>query len=112
MAPYTENGFYYIIKNFITGSTAFSWDIKSHDEVFRQLPVFEHELHIPYLNGDVSVEVNKAGVSYSSFIQNLFADGSHANYSLTNREYLRKWFEQITVEFDRSTILDLIDLID
>ena len=53
VAPYIQNGFYYLVKNHMHSSVQFEWNISSNNNFISNLPIYERELQIPYLSDQV-----------------------------------------------------------
>ena len=66
------------------------------------------EITIPRLGELAYEQVELAGTSFSSFIQNLNADGDAAQHSFVLRGYTRTWLARVAEEFEQAGLLDLI----
>jgi hypothetical protein len=106
-ALYLDDAFYFLTKNFVNETSFFEWDQAIYKSYFRKI---KHaiELSIPKLDAHAYEQVEVAGVPFSSFVNNKRADGEPANNSFVLRGYVRNWFKQVTSEFDRIKLLDII----
>ncbi|MBV8565964.1 MAG: hypothetical protein JO163_20570 [Methylobacteriaceae bacterium] len=106
-AEYLDDAYYFLTKNFINETSFFEWDPATYKSYFRKI---KHavEVTIPKLDEHAYEQVEVAGVPFSSFVTNKNADGEPAQFSFVLRGYVRNWFRQITAEFDRIRLLEIL----
>jgi hypothetical protein len=102
-----DDMFYFLTKNFVNETSFFEWDPAMYKSYFRKIK-HAKEVSIPKLDAHAYEQVEVAGVPFSSFMNNKRADGEPANNSFVLRGYVRNWFKQVTAEFDRIQLLDII----
>jgi hypothetical protein len=104
--PYMKGKNYFILKNFFNESSYFDWHPEIYESYFEKLENQVPIVNIPKLNELAYEQVELAGVPFTSFIKNQYANGQPANYSLVLRGYVRTWLTQISQEYDRASALD------
>lgn len=107
IAPYVEESNYFIVKNHVNDTTFFEWDPQTHEKYFEDVTM-TGEITIPRLGELAYEQVELAGTSFSSFIQNLNADSDTAQHSFVLRGYTRTWLARVADEFEQAGLLDLI----
>jgi hypothetical protein len=107
IAPYVEDGHYFLVKNHVNDTTFFEWDPITHGKYFEKV-VTTGELTIPKLNEMSYEQVEIAGVPYSTFVADKTAEGHPARQSFVLRGYVRTWLNKIADEFDRVDLLGLV----
>ncbi len=106
-ALYLDDTHYFLTKNFINEARFFEWDQATYKSYLRKIKNPE-EVSIPKLDEHAYEQVEVAGVPFSSFMNNKNANGEPANFSFVLRGYVKNWFKQVTSEFDRIQLLDII----
>jgi hypothetical protein len=105
--PYVEGRNYVILKNFINETSFFEWNPELRHTYFK-LAQDATEVSIPKLNEMAFEQAELAGVPFSTFVANRGADGQTANNSIVLRGYVRTWMRQISSEYDRINLVDLL----
>jgi hypothetical protein len=106
--PYTGDGSYFAVKNFINDTSFFEWDPSVYDTYFRKAKGAV-EVNIPKLNEMAFEQVDLTGVPFSVFIKNKNAHGHAANNSLVLRGYVRTWLNHVSQEYDRIGLIERLD---
>ena len=106
--PFISNANYFLVKNFINETTFFEWDPQTYAHYFRKAP-HAGELTIPKLNEMAYEQVELAGVPFSTFVADRRADGASAGHSFVLRGYVRTWMRNISAEFDRIGMPQLLE---
>jgi hypothetical protein len=106
--PFISDANYFLVKNFINETTFFEWDPQTYAHYFRKAP-HAGELTIPKLNEMAYEQVEIAGVPFSTFIADRRADGASAGHSFVLRGYVRTWMRNISAEFDRIGLPQLLE---
>jgi hypothetical protein len=104
VAPYLNGVQYVLARNTINETNFFEWDENTYRRYFSAIPKTQ-EIIIPKLNEMAYEQVDVAGVTYKDFIENRAADGSMGKFSFVLRGYVRKWCQEIDVEFERLKVL-------
>ena len=107
ITPYAGGHQYFVVKNFINETSFFEWNPELHKNYY-DLAKDTIEVTIPKLNEMAFEQAELAGVPFSTFIANKTADGQTASNSLVLRGYVRSWMNQITSEYDRIGLIDLL----
>jgi len=107
IAPFVENAHYYLVKNHVNDTTFFEWDPQVHRRYFEKVHT-AGEITIPKLNEMAYEQVEIAGTPFSTYVDNLDADGEPANHSFVLRGYVRTWANKIADEFDRNELLGVV----
>ncbi len=102
--PFTENGAYFAVKNFINETSFFDWDPAVKAKYFERSKD-AIEISIPKLTEMACEAVELAGVPFSTFISNKNAQGGPGNYSLVLRGYVRTWLMHVASEYERAGFL-------
>lgn len=100
VAPYVEDLTYYVAKNFINESDFFEWDEATYNKYFKRLKNAV-ELTVPKLHEMAYEQVDISGLPFSDFVANKTARGDNAGFSFVLRGYVRKWMSDVSTEFDR-----------
>lgn len=106
--PFISDANYFLVKNFINETTFFEWDPQTYAHYFRKAP-HAGELTIPKLNEMAYEQVEISGVPFSTFIADRRADGAAAGQSFVLRGYVRTWMRNISSEFDRIGLPQLLE---
>lgn len=106
IAPFVEDGKYFLTKNFINNTSFFEWDQETYDSYFHQIRNAV-DITIPKLNEMAYEQVELASVPFVTFIANKTAQGDNANYSFVLRGYVRHWLGSVWSEFDRVKLANL-----
>ncbi len=104
VAKYTNGLDYVVARNFINETNFFEWDETTYNKYFARLPN-AREIEVPKLNEMAYEQVDLAGVTFSDFTANKNAEGEDADFSFVLRGYVRKWMNDIDLEFGQ---LDMI----
>lgn len=104
VAKYTNGLDYVVARNFINETNFFEWDETTYTKYFARLPNAK-EIEVPKLNEMAYEQVDLAGVTFSDFTANKTAEGADADFSFVLRGYVRKWIQDIDLEFAQ---LDMI----
>lgn len=107
IAPFVEDGKYYLTKNFINNTSFFEWDQATYDSYFHQIRDAV-DITIPKLNEMAYEQVELASVPFVTFIANKTARGESADYSFVLRGYVRHWLGNVWSEFDRVKLPDIV----
>ena len=107
IAPYVEDGHYFMVKNHVNDTTFFEWDPITHRKYFEKVET-AGEITIPKLNEMSYEQVEIAGTPYSTFVADRTAEGDPAGHSFVLRGYVRTWQTKIADEFDRVGLLNLL----
>jgi hypothetical protein len=107
-ARYIDDAHYFLTKNFINETSFFKWD-PATSRAYSSIKHAE-EVKIPKLDEHAYEQVEVAGVSFSSYIDNRNAAGEPASppNSFVLRGYVRNWRQQVFAEFDRIELLDIL----
>jgi hypothetical protein len=106
--PFISDANYFLVKNFINETTFFEWDPQTYAHYFRKAPN-AGEITVPKLNEMAYEQVEIAGVPFSTFVSDRRADGSGAGHSFVLRGYVRTWMRNISAEFDRIGLPQLLE---
>jgi hypothetical protein len=107
MSRFVSNASYFLVKNFINNTTFFEWDPATYDSFFKKIKDAS-EIVIPKLNEMACEQVEVASVPFVSFVANKNAKGEAVNNSFVLRGYVRHWLRQVSSEFDRVKLIDLV----
>lgn len=108
IAPYVEDGNYFMVKNHVNDTTFFEWDPQTHASYFEGV-VASGEITIPKLTELAYEQVEISGAPFLTFVANETATGKPANHSFVLRGYVRSWLARVADEFQRVGLLDLIN---
>lgn len=98
---------HFLVKNHINATSFFEWDPLTYKSYFKKIKDAQ-EIDIPKLNEMACEQVEVAGLPYASFVANKNSKGETANYSFVLRGYVRHWLSQVSSEYDRVKLLDLV----
>ncbi|HXY59715.1 MAG TPA: hypothetical protein VEH76_14180 [Methylocystis sp.] len=104
IAPYVQDGQYYLVKNHVNDTTFFEWDPITHRRYFEKVET-AGEITIPKLNEMAYEQVEIAATPFSTFVADRTAEGEPAGHSFVLRGYVRTWLHKIADEFDRVGLL-------
>ncbi len=109
VAQYTKGISYVVARNFINETNFFEWDEKTYNKYFAKLADAK-EIEVPKLNEMAYEQVDLAGVTFTDFIANKTPQGKDAKYSFVLRGYVRKWIDDLDVEWDKLELIkELLD---
>ena len=108
-APFTANAHYFLVKNYVNDTTFFEWDPETYLSYFAKSRS-AGEITVPKLSEMAFEQVEIAGSSFTTFVDNKNPDGRPATHSFVLRGYVRNWQRKIADEFDRIGLLDLVGL--
>jgi hypothetical protein len=106
ITPYTANGQYFVVKNFINDTSFFEWDKETYDRYFKGADDHAIEISVPKLNEMAYEQVELAGVPFMAFGKNKNAKNQNADYSLVLRGYVRTWQKQVNEQFDKAGLAE------
>jgi hypothetical protein len=106
-SPFTADGKYFLVKNFINNTSFFEWDQATHASYFKKFKDAV-EITIPKLNEMACEQVELASVPFLTFVANKSANGEAANYSFVLRGYVRHWLGNVWAEYDRIKLNDIV----
>lgn len=106
MAPFTEDGEYFVVKNFINDTNFFEWDKDTYDRYFKKAKKTATEVSVPKLNEMAYEQVDISGVPFSTFGRNKNAKNQNADYSLVLRGYVRTWQKSVNDQYDQAGLLE------
>ena len=106
-APFVADANYFLVKNFVNETTFFDWDPAIYESYRKKIP-HAGDITVPKLNEMAYEQVEIAGVPFSNFIANQAPDGEEGNYSFVLRGYVRTWLRNVSAEFDRVGLIDLL----
>ena len=104
IAPYVQDGQYFLVKNHVNDTTFFEWDPITHRRYFEKIET-AGEITIPKLNEMAYEQVEIAATPFSTFVADRTAEGDPAGHSFVLRGYVRTWLHKIAEEFDRVGLL-------
>jgi len=104
IAPYVQDGQYFLVKNHVNDTTFFEWDPITHRRYFEKIET-AGEITIPKLNEMAYEQVEIAATPFSTFVADRTAEGEPAGHSFVLRGYVRTWLHKIAEEFDRVGLL-------
>lgn len=107
ISKYLQGVQYVVARNAINETNFFEWDETTHRKYFSAIPKAQ-EINIPKLNEMAYEQVDLSGVTFKDFIGNRAADGSAGKFSFVLRGYVRKWCNEIDVEYARVPMLQEI----
>ena len=106
-AGYLGDAKYIMVKNFINNTHFFEWDEATHRAYFRRIKDAV-EITIPKLSEMAMEQVELASVPFASFSANKKQKGEPATYSFVLRGYVRHWLGNVSAEYDRIGVLDIV----
>lgn len=106
MMPYTEDGEYFVVKNFINDTSFFEWDKETTDRYFKPAKKNAVDITVPKLNEMAYEQVELSGVPFSTFGRNKDRKNHNADYSLVLRGYVRTWQKNVNDQYERAGLLD------
>ncbi len=106
-SPFTADGRYFLVKNFINNTSFFEWDQATHSTYFKKHKDAV-EITVPKLNEMAFEQVELSCVPFLTFVANKGAKGEAANYSFVLRGYVRHWLGNVWGEYDRIKLNDII----
>jgi len=106
-AGYLGDAKYIMVKNFINNTHFFEWDEATHRAYFRRIKDAV-EITIPKLSEMAMEQVELASVPFASFSANKKQKGEPAAYSFVLRGYVRHWLGNVSAEYDRIGVLDIV----
>ena len=106
-AGYLGDAKYIMVKNFINNTHFFEWDEATHRAYFRRIKDAV-EITIPKLSEMAMEQVELASVPFASFSANKKQKGEPAAYSFVLRGYVRHWLSNVSAEYDRIGVLDIV----
>ena len=104
IAPYVQDGHYFLVKNHVNDTTFFEWDPITHRKYFEKIET-AGEITVPKLNEMAYEQVEIAATPFSTFVADRTAEGEPAGHSFVLRGYVRTWLHKIAEEFDRVGLL-------
>ncbi|HMK88812.1 MAG TPA: hypothetical protein VK446_04155 [Methylocystis sp.] len=107
IAPYVQDGYYFLVKNHVNDTTFFEWDPLTHRKYFEKVEC-AGEIVIPKLNEMAYEQVEIAGTPFSTFVADRTAEGDPAGHSFVLRGYVRTWLHKLAEEFDRVGLLNML----
>jgi hypothetical protein len=107
-AAYLGDAKYFMVKNFINNTHFFEWDEATYAAYFKRVPD-AIEMNIPKLPEMASEQVDLASVPFATFIANKKQGGDPASYSFVLRGYVRHWVESVWAEYDRVSLIDVLN---
>lgn len=107
ISKYLQGVQYVVARNAINETNFFEWDETTHRKYFSAIPKAQ-EINIPKLNEMAYEQVDLSGVTFKDFTGNRAADGSAGKFSFVLRGYVRKWCNEIDVEYARVPMLQEI----
>jgi hypothetical protein len=107
VAPFIADGSYFLVKNFVNNSNYFDWDRATYDSYFKQVKD-AREIVVPHLNEMAYEQVELASVPFVTFVADKNATGKPAANSFVLRGYTRHWLGQVSSEYDRVKLKELI----
>lgn len=106
-AAYLGDCKYFMVKNFINNTHFFEWDDATYGSYFKRIKDAV-ELTIPKLSEMAMEQVEVAGVPFASFAANKTSAGEPASYSFVLRGYVRHWLSNVSAEYDRVRVMDIV----
>jgi len=106
-SPFTADGKYFLVKNFINNTSFFEWDQPTHSSYFKKFKDAV-EITIPKLNEIAYEQVELASIPFLTFVANKGPKGESANYSFVLRGYVRHWLGNVWGEYDRIKLNDIV----
>src|ERR1700730_13060328 len=99
---------YFLVKNFINNTTFFDWDQRTYNSYFNRIKDAV-EIRVPKLSEMACEQVELSSVPFAGFIADRKANGEAASNSFVLRGYVRHWLNNVSSEYDRVRLMDLID---
>lgn len=107
IAPFVRDCEYVLARNFINDSGFFEWDRETYEKYFDP-SVQALEIIVPKLNELAYEKVDLANAPFINFIENCNAAGAPMTYSYVLRGYVRKWVNDIDLEFEKVGLLRVL----